>query len=136
MLLILVDQTGVRIGIKPRALYRRHRRLLRLGIKPRALYRRHRRLGPCPKWISDILHFRLILIKIPGKNAWYFYSGPDGSRTRVRNPIPRTSTSLVTHLSFPPCGGDRQPPHFSSFIIRPPAQSFASVVSHIVDALI
>jgi len=64
-----------------------------------------------------------------------FINGPDGSRTRVRSPIPRPSTSLVTHLTFPPSGGDRQPPDFSSFIIRPYTQSFVYVVSHIVDAL-
>ena len=34
------------------------------------------------------------------------FNGPDGSRTRVRNPIPRTSTSLVSHLTFPPYGGE------------------------------
>ena len=62
------------------------------------------------------------------------FSGPDGSRTRVRSPIPCTSTSLVYRLTFPPASGDRHPNTFSSFIIRPHTQSLACVVSYLVDA--
>ena len=61
-------------------------------------------------------------------------SGPDGSRTRVRSPIPCTSTSLVYRLTFPPAAGDRHPTTFSSFMIRPHTQSLACVVSYLVDA--
>ena len=61
-------------------------------------------------------------------------SGPDGSRTRVQKPIPCPSTSLVIHLTFPLRPGESHPKRFSSFMIRPPAQSFADVVSHRVDA--
>ena len=61
-------------------------------------------------------------------------SGPDGSRTRVRKPIPRPSTSVVCSLTFPPPDGNKHPAGFGSFMIRPYAQSFACVVSHIVEA--
>ena len=60
----------------------------------------------------------------------------DGSRTRVRKPIPCPSTIIVSYLTFPPaCPGELTlPEHFSSFMIRPYAQSLAYVVSCIVDA--
>ena len=61
-------------------------------------------------------------------------SGLDGSRTRVRKPIPCPSTSVVYHLTFPLSPEDKHPDDFSSFMIRPHAQSFASVVSHRVEA--
>ena len=59
--------------------------------------------------------------------------GPDGSRTRVRNHFPRPSTSLAYLLTFPPVTGGRRPDTFSSFMIRPYAQSFAYAVSHMDD---
>ena len=62
------------------------------------------------------------------------FSGLDGSRTRVRNTIPCPSTSVVYYLTFPLPNDNKQPCGFSSFMIRPMAQSFANVVSHIVEA--
>ena len=62
------------------------------------------------------------------------FSGLDGSRTRVRNTIPCHSTSVVYYLTFPLPHDNKQPCGFSSFMIRPMAQSFANVVSHIVEA--
>ena len=61
-------------------------------------------------------------------------SGLDGSRTRVRSTIPCPSTSVVCYLTFPLPIENKHPSGFSSFIIRPHAQSFACVVSHIVEA--
>ena len=52
-------------------------------------------------------------------------SGLDGSRTRVRNTIPCPSTSVVCHFTFPLLHGNKHPCSFSSFMIRPYAQSFA-----------
>ena len=62
------------------------------------------------------------------------FSGVDGSRTRVQKPIPCPSTSVVYYLTFPLPHDNKQPCGFSSFMIRPMAQSFANVVSHIVEA--
>ena len=62
------------------------------------------------------------------------FSGLDGSRTRVRNTIPCPSTSVVYYLTFPLPHDNKQPCGFSSFMRRPMAQSFANVVSHIVEA--
>ena len=62
------------------------------------------------------------------------FTGLDGSRTRVQKPIPCPSTSVVYSYTFPPPRRNKQPRDFSSFIIRPYAQSFAYVVSHIVEA--
>ena len=64
----------------------------------------------------------------------FSFSGLDGSRTRVRNTIPCPSTSVVYYLTFPLPHDNKQPCGFSSFMIRPMAQSFANVVSHIVEA--
>ena len=64
--------------------------------------------------------------------AWK--DGPDGIWTRVRKPLPCPSTIIAGHLTFPLPAGDRHPAGFSSFMIRPYAQSLAYVVSHIVDA--
>ena len=64
----------------------------------------------------------------------HFFSGLDGSRTRVRNTIPCPSTSVVYSLTFPPRPGNKHPEHFSSFMLRPYAQSFAYVVSHMFEA--
>ena len=64
----------------------------------------------------------------------HFQSGLDGSRTRVRNTIPCPSTSVVYSLTFPPPHENKHPCGFSSFMIRPTAQSFADVVSYIVEA--
>ena len=64
----------------------------------------------------------------------HFFSGLDGSRTRVRNTIPCPSTSVVYYLTFPLPHDNKQPCGFSSFMIRPTAQSFADVVSYIVEA--
>lgn len=61
-------------------------------------------------------------------------SGLDESRTRVRKTIPCPSTSVVCYLTFPSPHENKHPCGFSSFIIRPPAQSFADAVSHIVEA--
>lgn len=63
-------------------------------------------------------------------------SGLDESRTRVRRLIPCPSTRVVYPLTFPPPPGDKHPDGFSSFMIRPLTQSFANVVSHIVEAWI
>ena len=60
--------------------------------------------------------------------------GPDGSRTRVQKPIPCPSTSVSYVLTFPLPDLRRHSSGFSSFIVRPQAQSFACVVSHIVEA--
>jgi len=60
--------------------------------------------------------------------------GDDGSRTRVQKSIPRSSTIIAGYLTFPLSAGSRHSADFSSFMIRPYAQSFAYVVSHIVDA--
>ena len=61
-------------------------------------------------------------------------SGPEGNRTPVRKSIPCSSTIIVLYFSFPLPPEKGHPDGFSSFIIRPHAQSFACVVSHIVDA--
>ena len=66
--------------------------------------------------------------KSPGIRAFH---GPEGNRTPVRKPIPCSSTIIVCSLKFPPASGNRHPGAFSSFILRPCAQSFAPVVSHI-----
>ena len=60
--------------------------------------------------------------------------GVDESRTRVQEPIPCPSTSVVYSLTFPPHPGNKHPEHFSSFMLRPYAQSFAYVVSHMFEA--
>ena len=62
------------------------------------------------------------------------FSGLDGSRTRVQKPIPCPSTSVVHNLTFPLQFRYEHRNCFSSFIIRPRVQSFARVVSHIVEA--
>ena len=64
----------------------------------------------------------------------FLKSGAEGNRTPVRKPIPCSSTIIVPYLTFPPPSEKGLPDGFSSFIIRPYAQSFAHVVSHIVDA--
>ena len=70
------------------------------------------------------------------------FNGVDGSRTRVQKPIPCPSTIIVRYSGwsysclFPPPPGNEQPDEFSSFILRPCAQSLTHVVSHIVDARI
>ena len=61
-------------------------------------------------------------------------SGPEGNRTPVRKSIPCSSTIIVPYLTFPLPSGKKHSDGFSSFIIRPHAQSFACVVSYIVDA--
>ena len=58
---------------------------------------------------------------------------PDGSRTRVRSPFHRSSTSLAYRLTFPPALSGKHPNAFSSFILRPYTQSFVYVVSHLFD---
>lgn len=63
-----------------------------------------------------------------------FFSGAEGNRTPVRKSIPCSSTIIVLYLTFPLPSEKGHPDGFSSFIIRPYAQSFAYVVSHIVDA--
>ena len=60
--------------------------------------------------------------------------GVDENRTRVRRPIHCPSTIIVGYLTFPPAAGSQHPSAFSSFMIRPYAQSLAYVVSHIIDA--
>lgn len=65
-----------------------------------------------------------------------FFSGLDGSRTRVQKPIPCPSTSVVYSLTFPPPHENKHPCGFSSFMIRPQVQSLACVVSHRVEAWI
>ena len=50
------------------------------------------------------------------------------SRSTMASPI------TANHLTFPLPGAEWQAPGVSSFIIRPYAQSFAYVVSHIVEA--
>lgn len=62
------------------------------------------------------------------------FSGPGGNRTRVQKPIPCTSTIIVRSFTFPLPYGNEHPYGFSSFIIRLSTQSFADIVSHIVDA--
>ena len=64
----------------------------------------------------------------------FSFSGLDGSRTRVQKPIPCPSTSVVHNLTFPLQFRYEHRNCFSSFIIRPRVQSFARVVSHIVEA--
>ena len=61
-------------------------------------------------------------------------NGVDESRTRVRKPVHRPSTIIVGSLRFPPPHGNRHPYGFGSFILRPHAQSFACVVSCMLDA--
>ena len=61
-------------------------------------------------------------------------SGLGGNRTRVQKPIPCTSTIIVRSFSFPLPHGNEHPCGFSSFMVRLAAQSFAVIVSHIVDA--
>ena len=63
-------------------------------------------------------------------------SGPEGNRTPVRKSIPCTSTIIVRSLTFPLPDDNEQPSGFGSFIIRLQAQSFACIVSHMVDARI
>ena len=64
----------------------------------------------------------------------FSFNGVDGSRTRVQKPIPCPSTSVVHNLTFPLQFRYEHRNCFSSFIIRPRVQSFARVVSHIVEA--
>ena len=52
-------------------------------------------------------------------------SGAEGNRTPVRKPIPCSSTIIVLYLTFPLPSEKGHPDGFSSFIIRPYAQSFA-----------
>ena len=61
-------------------------------------------------------------------------SGPGGNRTRVQKSVPCTSTIIVRSFRFPLPHGNEHPCGVSSFMIRPVAQSFASVVSHMFDA--
>ena len=63
-----------------------------------------------------------------------FFHGVDESRTRVRKPVHRPSTIIVYSLRFPRQPGNRHPDCFGSFMIRPRAQSFARVVSCMIDA--
>ena len=70
----------------------------------------------------------------PHKRWIFLKSGLDGSRTRVRSTIPCPSTSVVCYLTFPLPVENKHPPGFSSFMIRPHAQSLTCVVSHIVEA--
>jgi len=63
-------------------------------------------------------------------------SGVDESRTRVRKPVHRPSTIVVCCLGFPPPPGSRRSDGFGSFMLRPRAQSFARVVSCMIDARI
>ena len=65
-----------------------------------------------------------------------FHSGPEGNRTPVQKPIPCPSTSVAYTLTFPLRTSHRQDARFSSFIIRPPVQSLAGVVSYMVEAWI
>ena len=44
----------------------------------------------------------------------FIVSGPDGSRTRVQEPIPCSSTIIVRSFSFPPSCGNEHPQNFSS----------------------
>ena len=60
-------------------------------------------------------------------------NGVDESRTRVRKSIPCPSTIVVHYFSFPPPDENEHPSGFSSFMVRPHAQSFACVVSHRID---
>ena len=61
-------------------------------------------------------------------------NGVDGSRTRVQKPIPCPSTSVAYGLTFPLPDLHKHNSGFSSFIIRLRAQSFARIVSYIVEA--
>ena len=63
-----------------------------------------------------------------------FFSGVDGSRTRVQKPIRRPSTIIVHLLGFPLPDSDRRLSGFGSFMIRTYAQSIAYAVSHLFDA--
>lgn len=76
---------------------------------------------PHKHWISQYL---------PG----FLKSGAEGNRTPVRKSIPCSSTIIVPYLTFPLPSGKKHSDGFSSFIIRPHTQSFACVVSYIVDA--
>jgi len=80
--------------------------------------------------------FLMVFMESAVKSTFYgtFRDGSDGSRTRVQKPIPCPSTIIVSQCSFPPPDGDWHSSGFGSFIIRPQAQSFACVVSCIVDA--
>lgn len=60
--------------------------------------------------------------------------GIDGNRTRVQRPLHRTSTSVVSVLTFPLRYPHRHGYRFSSFIIRLHTQSLICIVSCIVDA--
>ena len=64
------------------------------------------------------------------------FNGPEGNRTPVQKPIPCSSTIIVRFLTFPPLDENEHSSGFSSFILRPHTQSFACVVSYIVDAWI
>ena len=82
-------------------------------------------VGLCPTYIK--------MPKNQGFQA-FFKSGPDGNRTRVQKPIHCPSTSVAYNLTFPLRTSHRQDARFSSFMIRPPVQSLAGVVSYIVEA--
>ena len=89
------------------------------------------------KRLCTITYKAFIYAVLQEKRRFYHkppFSGLDGSRTRVRNTIPCPSTSVVYYLTFPLPHDNKQPCGFSSFMIRPVAQSFANVVSHIVEA--
>ena len=64
-----------------------------------------------------------------------FFSGVDGSRTRVQRLIPCPSTIIDGLLEFPPMNGSHHPSTIGSFILRPGTQSFVTVVSCKDDAL-
>ncbi len=86
----------------------------------------YKKPGVLPGFLYEIFPPRGSLLTI--------ISGPEGNRTPVRKSIPCSSTIIVCYLPFPPPSESRHPDGFSSFILRPQAQSFACVVSCIVDA--
>ena len=92
-----------------------------------------KRKGDALKGIPKSIHKRELILDEEKFDA-STSGGLDGSRTRVRNTIPCPSTSVVYYLTFPLPHDNKQPCGFSSFMIRPMAQSFANVVSHIVEA--
>ena len=82
---------------------------------------------------SHLTRYNAVILK---SSHFSLKSGPGGNRTRVQKPVPCTSTIIVSYLTFPLPHGNRHSCGFSSFMIRPTAQSFADVVSYIVEAWI
>ena len=67
-------------------------------------------------------------------SAVHFFMDLRGVEPLSESPSTTASSIIVCHLTFPPLTAGKQAESFSSFMIRLYAQSFAYIVSYIVDA--